>query len=463
MNKEAPSYDLFISHSSVDEDFAKKLARNIELKKINGRNLKTFLYQWDIKPGENIVSRLDEAFSKARFIALILSPDYLLGDWTTAEKDAAIFLDPSGRLRRVIPLMYKNCKLPPLLGYRRYIDFTKLSYFKSGLELLISSIICEQIPSKGNSEIESNSIRQPLGEGIDSVVPDKIEERIYPNFYSVIKLPKYIWSAPTEFRSKTDLFHYYGRAIVNPCILENKRLFCFADLNKINNPFVGVIEEYDIQQELFRGWLDSSEGCNRFIKLMNDSIRSHARRFRLSYDKIGDKYYYQSGTLKEDGFKAFAKGRGKEMILEYPEALGGLGIKAHRAVNLKFLLIKNDPYLHVETGWVFTHDGYRPIEGRRRSVLNTRFMSNQKNMSNFNEIRYWLWFLSVEGRNIKFDVGDSTLDVDINPISITIQKGIYEDQRKISPTESPPEISFEDTSEESIVNVLLEEELDDEG
>ncbi len=93
------------------------------------------------------------------------------------------------------------------------------------------------------------------------------------------------------------------------------------------------------------------------------------------------------------------------------------------------------------------------MEGRLRSVLNTRFMSKQKNIANFNEIRFWTWFLSEDKERIVFKVGGGDLEVQINPISARTEYGIRGDRIKLSPIAEPPELTFdepEDLEEEHV-------------
>ena len=115
MDKSDEAIDAFISYQSEEEAFAKKLASRIEAYSTDGRRLKTFLAPWDIKPGDNFIEKLNEGLEKARFFLIILSPKALEAEWPTAERDVAIYSDPSGRLGRVIPIMRQSCRVPPLL------------------------------------------------------------------------------------------------------------------------------------------------------------------------------------------------------------------------------------------------------------------------------------------------------------------------------------------------------------
>jgi hypothetical protein len=72
--------DVFISHSHADATFAAKLSEQLESEEVleNGtvRNIRVFLDQWDIKPGDNIPLRLIGALDRARYVVCLLSPEF---------------------------------------------------------------------------------------------------------------------------------------------------------------------------------------------------------------------------------------------------------------------------------------------------------------------------------------------------------------------------------------------------
>ena len=65
-------YDLFLCYNKVNKDWVRDLATSIENEKHNDRKLKVFFDEWDIKPGSNIVTELDKALSKSRFVGVVL-------------------------------------------------------------------------------------------------------------------------------------------------------------------------------------------------------------------------------------------------------------------------------------------------------------------------------------------------------------------------------------------------------
>jgi len=108
--------DVFISYNQADEEIAKKMGEYLENEKIGGRNIEVFFAPWDIKSADNFIDKIDEGLAKAKFFALVLSPEALKAEWPTAERAASLLSDPSGRIGRVIPILVKPCKVPPLLA-----------------------------------------------------------------------------------------------------------------------------------------------------------------------------------------------------------------------------------------------------------------------------------------------------------------------------------------------------------
>ncbi len=441
----AERLDLFISYQKADTEFATKLATAIEGK---GEGLKVFFAPWDIPAGSNVVKELDAGLSKAKYFGLVMSPEYLRADWTTGEASAAIYTDPGGRLGRVIPLMQTHCQLPPLLRFRRYVDFEGLG-FDLGVDYLVSVLKGRPLPrgrgasaaTVGAGVIEG---RPPALSQLDASQPDAVADCLYPNVFPVTTRPEWIWNAPTRMKSPRDLFQYYGHGrSVPPFILAAGRLFTFADLSKANHPFTGVIEEYDTAREPWQSWVTEGDRSKRLHWLLDDCLREKLRGLRLAYERKGRKYYYEKGVLKEGRFKAFSRGKGKDFVIDYTEK-GGTYV-AHRAVNLRFVLLGSEPYLRVESGWVFKDAGGDLIEGRRRVVLNAKFTSGQRNTANFNEIRFWLWFLAGDEPVLSLDVGGGqSLAVRVSQVPLEVDFGILGDERELSPIRGAPDIHFED-------------------
>lgn len=97
--------DLFLCHNGADKEWVEKLAEQIESETFegtpNGRALRVFFDKWDIRPGANVIQRLNDGLAKARYVAVVVSPDMVAADWPTLEwthviADGALAPRPGG-------------------------------------------------------------------------------------------------------------------------------------------------------------------------------------------------------------------------------------------------------------------------------------------------------------------------------------------------------------------------------
>src|SRR5258708_1297930 len=106
---------VFISHSGRDNEFARDLASFLE----EGGEIKTFVDDHDIRPGEHFVSRIESGLNTDA-VLVVLSPDAVQADWVQKEWKAALASSiPVGAV------LWRNCTPPnPLSGLHRF-DATK--------------------------------------------------------------------------------------------------------------------------------------------------------------------------------------------------------------------------------------------------------------------------------------------------------------------------------------------------
>jgi hypothetical protein len=457
VNKDNDLVDAFISYQSVDEAFARKLAASIETYSFNERKLKVFFAPWDIKPGINIVTKIDEGLQKARFFIIILSPQALQADWPTAERAAAIYTDPSGRLGRVIPILRQSCRIPPLLGFRYYLDFRDDSNYETELTRLLCMLTDEPLPRgstplalyKESLQRKDVGGRSPLASLTESWKPDPVVEEICCNLFPVKTLPPKIWSAPCLVIGSISRF-FEPEIIIPPHILKEKRLFTFVDLSKQGNIFSGVVENYDIRPIDVEEWFEDVDYSRWLVELLGWGLDKHCLKLGLHFDNVGKKYYYNKDViLKEVRWTPSKKRVPKELLLQYKNYF------AHRAMQPKFEVIGNLIFLKINVGWAFTYDGYKLIQGPLRSTLSTKFLSRQKNRSNFNEIRFWAWLISQDGKTIKMDFGKSYVEIDAQPLSTSVIGGVFGDYTELSEaTSGPPRIFAEEFDKESDASEL---------
>jgi len=124
---------IFISHSSKDKEFIRKLKRDLE-----SLGHEIWLDEGKIRTGESIPSEIQDGISEADHLILVLSPDSMSSKWVDLEWKAALSREVEEEKKIVIPVYLKSCEVPLLLKERLYVDFRE--EYAIGLVKLTQSI-----------------------------------------------------------------------------------------------------------------------------------------------------------------------------------------------------------------------------------------------------------------------------------------------------------------------------------
>jgi hypothetical protein len=232
----ADLHEYDVSHNRADNDWVRRLGEEIEQQTIDGlpgsRTLKVFFDEWDIDIGENIIVRLNEGLKNSRFVACVLSPEFMASDWTTFEWTHVVAGDPTNKQKRIIPLLRRDVALngvdqidlcAPFKG-SNYIDFRKDDRYKSSFERLIRRI--RGLPPLRGNPRPLNAMAAVAAEPEEPSEPDSIREDILGNLLPVNFIPPQIFSADTTAREIRA-----AQRDVSPFILRNGRLYTFGKLH----------------------------------------------------------------------------------------------------------------------------------------------------------------------------------------------------------------------------------------
>jgi len=152
----------FFSYSREDSEFALKLAEDL---KAAGANV--WLDQMDIEPGQRWARAVEQALTKCPRVLVILSPASVAS--TNVADEVAFALDEH---KAVIPVLYRDCKIPFQLRPFQYVDFRK--DYAQGLNVTLRTLSVEQQPTAKASALTANlaqaatalttygQLRQPL-------------------------------------------------------------------------------------------------------------------------------------------------------------------------------------------------------------------------------------------------------------------------------------------------------------
>lgn len=128
---EYTSPDFFISYNSADTDWAQWIAWQLE-----AAGYSTIVQAWDFRPGGNFVLAMQDAATRAKRTAALLSPQYLAALYTQPEWAAAFAQDPTGEKGTLVPIRIRECTPAGLLSPIVYIDLVNLDEATSSKVLL---------------------------------------------------------------------------------------------------------------------------------------------------------------------------------------------------------------------------------------------------------------------------------------------------------------------------------------
>ena len=119
------SYDVFISHSAKDKPAARELAE-----RLCKDGLHVWLDDWEIKPGDPSLLKIQEGLEQARSLVLLMSKHASKSEWVTFEHHSWLFRDlsaESNQQRRFIPLRLDDADIPDALKQFVYVDWRQRS------------------------------------------------------------------------------------------------------------------------------------------------------------------------------------------------------------------------------------------------------------------------------------------------------------------------------------------------
>lgn len=124
---------IFISYSHRDKEFVDKLALILIDKRI-----RVFVDRWEMKLGDSITNKVQDAISDASFLMIILSKNSVESDWCKREITSALMLELERKRIVLLPILIEDCEIPLFLRDKYYADFR--TSFDDGLKTVLESL-----------------------------------------------------------------------------------------------------------------------------------------------------------------------------------------------------------------------------------------------------------------------------------------------------------------------------------
>lgn len=111
---------VFLSHASIDKPFVEKLARDL-IK----MGVQVWYDKWEIRAGDSILWKIEEGIEESDYLVIVISKEAWESDWVRKEIEAAFQKQVEMKAKFILPIFYRDCKIPLLLSGIKYADFRK--------------------------------------------------------------------------------------------------------------------------------------------------------------------------------------------------------------------------------------------------------------------------------------------------------------------------------------------------
>jgi hypothetical protein len=137
---QAAPISVFISYSSKDADWVREWL----LPQLEDAGIKVHIDFRDFEIGTPSLINIEHAIENNQKTLLVLTPNWVQSEWANFEALLLQTQNPSGRARRMLPLMLEDCELPPRLAIFTWADFRHHENWETELERLLGQISQEQ-------------------------------------------------------------------------------------------------------------------------------------------------------------------------------------------------------------------------------------------------------------------------------------------------------------------------------
>jgi hypothetical protein len=136
---------VFISHSSKDKKFVRTLKDDL-----NENGIETWFDEDQLDLGDSLLEKLESSLEESTHFIIILSSSSVSSDWVKLELNKAILQVTKKLMHKIIPIKYRECKVPKELDGLLYADLSteivqivddKVKFTTSGYPNFLNKII----------------------------------------------------------------------------------------------------------------------------------------------------------------------------------------------------------------------------------------------------------------------------------------------------------------------------------
>ncbi|CAN5642714.1 hypothetical protein BH20VER1_BH20VER1_05470 [soil metagenome] len=123
----------FLSHSSRDKPFIRKLAADL-----NQAGIDVWFDEQTILVGDSMTEKIGQGLAQSDFFVIALSKNSVSSTWVQKELNNAVIQEVERRAVTVLPIKLDDCDVPAILRDKKYADFSKS--YRNGFDGLLRSM-----------------------------------------------------------------------------------------------------------------------------------------------------------------------------------------------------------------------------------------------------------------------------------------------------------------------------------
>lgn len=458
--------DAFISYSHIDKDWVNELVSKLSKERIGNRPVRLDMDEVGFVPGYSLVESIEKGVLGARKLVPILSPAWVASDWTALEASLKIREDPAGRKGLIIPVLYRDCEVPPSLWIRICADFRKKENSDRAYKKLVRALTGENPDTvQPTSSLESSEASKDLlvslsvPSELERSNPDEVVEPIALNLFPVKEMPSIVWSAEGVGPQRVDVLNAIGFDPRIPFVMWEKKLWTFEDLqsppSKLVRGINGTSEYHNVKK-----LLGDREKRTCLVSLLNQTIRTFLGRKGIRFDSHRRRYYFlpDYGKEREVPWPGLKSSRSRSVARIRRKSDGSI-YWIHHSAEIRFVESDNIFHLEILPSRCVTIDGYQPMGGPKVGPLVTQAMRRVYNHAFWLDVMFWLYQFDSHGQ-LLIPTGSDDIELCNQPLNAETTLGIFgETKGFLGDSHLERWIDFADRLEEEGVEDESDEEI----
>lgn len=168
--------NLFISYAYEDRAFVERLGGDLRV-----QGLHVWIDLWEMRVGDSIAQKIKQGVEESDYLVIVLSPNSVRSDWVQTEFSSDLTQDLNDRSVKILPVLFRDCNIPPLLLSFHCTDFRREDKYQENFKRLIEAIE----PAIATSSItvqgsDASANRSPSGGRPGDLPPPEVQESDAP-------------------------------------------------------------------------------------------------------------------------------------------------------------------------------------------------------------------------------------------------------------------------------------------